>query len=406
MAGLQGPVGEYTGGSQILDIGRLRVQIDEDIDYLNVDKSLLLMLLGKVGKESVGRMEHEWQIQERKKDFVATTAVGGDWFAGADTTGTLTVATADAWLFSEGDIILIPSKSDQVSLYVNSVVQATGVITAQVVDTASDTIDLSTGGPVFNLFLISNSFESGTGVGTIKSEQPTRDSNFVQIVQTPMGITTTAKNLNYRGINEFDKQKFELMIDHAFKMEKNLFFGRRKKLDTGLMGAGYEQWFMGGVRDFLTTHVVDASGALTRAEFDDWVVDCTQYGKGTVIFTGELVFEALTAWSENRLEVVRTESTHGMSVTKYQTAYGDIVPLTPHRELFTGDLGGVGFCLDIADLKYRFLQGLDTHVEVDVHTPGDKQKIDEIRTWMSLKVGNEKRHGYLYGVTSIDASSY
>ena len=131
--------------------------------------------------------------------------------------------------------------------------------------------------------------------------------------------------------------------------------------------------------------------------------DSTQYAKNPLVFAGELVYKGLTQWAETKLELVRNESTLGMAVTKYMTAFGDTVMVTPHRELFARGTAynGQAYCVDVSDLQYRFLQGLDTHLEQDIQLPGLKQKTNEFRTWFTLKVGNEKKHGRLYGATSI-----
>jgi len=404
--GIQGAGAEFKDNVQVLDIGRLRVQIDEEIDYLDLDKSILFHLMSRMKKQSVGRITHEWQIQERKKDFVAVTggatvAVGGAWDGAAANNGTFAVATTDAFLFAPNDVFMMPTLSETRTFIVVSVVLSTGVITALTVDALPITI---TGFDTANLWLVSNSFEHGSGVGTIKSEKPFRDNNHIQIIQTPMGVTTTARHLNYRGIKEFDKQKLESMIDHAFKIEKNIFFGQRETKNQGFSHAGgiYQQAFMGGVRDYISTHIVDGSaGALTKETFTSWVIDWTQYNKMPIMFSGAFIFEALTIFSETKLEVQRTEDTLGMAVSKFLTPYGDTVMVIPHRELLKDDFVGHVFGLDMSDLQYRFLDGLDTHVEVDVQAPGVKQKIDEARTWASMKIGNEKRHGLLSNFATI-----
>jgi hypothetical protein len=238
-------------------------------------------------------------------------------------------------------------------------------------------------------------------VGTIKSEQPTREYNYVQIFQDPIGITTTGSKLSYRGQSEIDKMRMEVGVDHAFSIEKALFFGERQRKAAGLMNGQYEQWFMGGLVDYISTNV-ETESALTQTEFGDWMIDWTQYAKSPFCFSGELIFEALTLWSDQYLRVTRNESTLGMAVTKYLTPYGTVVAVLPHRELLTGTtLGGMAFGVDMSDLEYRYLDGLNTHIEKDVQAPGTKLQIDEYRTWASLKVGNEKRHGLLKGVATI-----
>lgn len=402
--GIQGAVGEYKGGSQVLQQGRLKLAFDEEIYRLDIDKSLLLMLLNmKVGKESVGRDKFYWQTKERKSDFVTSTAIAGAWASASASSGTITVGSTDKYLFAEGDTIKIPTISQTVNIVLTAVNQTTGVLTGQTVN--DDNIDLSGVGSNYpDIFRVANAFEIGSGKGTIISQQPTEEYNFIQIVQTPIGITTSAMHYDYRGKNELDEQRFEAGVDHAYKLEKTLFFGQRGMDTTGLMNSTYPQYYAGGLRQYISTNVTDASGALTQSEFAAWVKTATRYSKNPVIFAGELIFEALTTWSEQKLEVQRTEDTLGMAVTNYLTPYGDRVKVIPHRELLAGDWQGVAFSVDMADIKYVALEGLDTHLEVDIQQPDLKQKIDEFRTWMSLKITNEKRHAYLYGVTSISTS--
>ncbi|KKK71491.1 hypothetical protein LCGC14_2913370, partial [marine sediment metagenome] len=258
-----------------------------------------------------------------------------------------------------------------------------------------------TGGGGDVSFIIGNSFESGTGRGTIKSEQPSEVQNFVQIMQHPIGVTTTAKHLGYTSDPEMDKQRFETGVDHAFAIEKTLFWGQRAQKNVGLFLGKFEQWWTGGVHDFISTNAVDAGGALTQSEFSSFLIQSTKYAKAPVVFASERLYEGLTQWAETKLELVRNETTLGMAVAKYMTPYGDIIKVMPHRELLIDALNKYGFCLDISELEYRFLAGLDTHVERDIQTPGDKQHIDEFRTWFGLKIGNEKRHGELFNITSI-----
>lgn len=401
----QGVIGFKKDGSQIIPTDRIDLYIDDQIMYLNVEKTMLMLMMSKVPKQAVYEMEHKWWRQERKKDVVAATAAAGAWAAGADVSGTITVGAADKHLFSAGDIFQIPAKSRTVMVYAISVDQATGIITARTVN-GVDTLDLS-GGFTDNLFLVSNSFEDGGNRGTIKWEVPTQKTNYVQIVETPLGITEVAKNIKYRGIDEWSKQQFEVGIDHAFKLEKNFFYGQKHYLATGLHDGVYEQWFMGGLSDpdiGIVTNVEDVGGAaLTRTAWNSFVIAATKYAQNPVLFVGELIFEGITGWSEKKVQLVRNEKTEGMAIANWQTPYGKQVLLAPHRELLTGaDHQGEAFCVDIPDLQYRHLQNLDTHVVREIQPLGQRQTIDEIRTYCSMKVGQEKKHGWMYDVGSID----
>jgi hypothetical protein len=401
-SGTQGVTAYYKDGSVVLDQDhRLNIAIEADIAYLDIDKAMLLLLMNKTKKKGVGRMKHSWLTQERKADFITNESIGGAWDTSPGAaSGTFEVAVANVHLFAEGDVVMIPQFDTTRTFYITAVNLTTGVINAVTVDGAAANLSAA-GYDTAEIFLMSNSFEEGSGVGTIKSEQPTEVYNYVQIMQTSIGVTTTTQHLDFKAEDELAKQRFESGVDHAFKMEKSLFFGQPKEKLQGLMNGQYRQWFMGGLNHYISSNV-DTQAALTQAEFNSWLIDSTRYAKTSMIFSGSIIFEALTEWAETKLELTRNETTLGMAVTKYMTPYGDVVGLTPHRELLTGTyLGGMAFCLDLTDLEYRYLNGLDTHVAVDVQANGTKQKIDEFRTWFSMKVGQEKKHGVLDGVTSI-----
>ncbi len=398
----QGSVSEYMSGSQVLSSGRTRIDMDDRIHRLNIEKTPLMLLLSKVGKDPAIKMKFEWETKERKADWITATAVTGAWSAAAGASGTITVSAANSLLFAEGDVIQIPTISQTVDIYIDSVNTTTGVLTGY---TVTSTIDLSTvASSTPNILRIGNAFEVGSGMGTIVTQQPTDAYNYIQIFQTPIGLTTTAQNIAYRTGDEWNEQMYEAGVDHAFKLEKSFFFGQRYQQTTGRMNSLYSQYFTGGIRGFMSTNVTDASGALTQAEFAGWLSDFTKYAQDPVVFAGETVFEGLWQWGNSKLQISSSEDTLGLAYTAYKTPYGKVVKIIPHRELLVEDYAGVAFGVDMADIKYRFLKGkrsLDTHIEVGIQQPDHKRRIDEYRTWAGLMLGNEKRHGYLYGVTSI-----
>ena len=403
MAGQQGAVAEYKDGVQFLQQGRLRLEYDEEIHYLNVEKSMIINLLSRMKKFNVERMQHFWQIQERKKDFVTldATPAGGAWAGGAAATGTLLLASlTDAFLIAKNDLFIIASVNETLNFYVDSIDQGTGIITARTVTGA--TIDLSAAANGKDIFLTSNSFEDGGGRGTIKAENPTDIHNFVQIIQTPLGVTTTFRNHKYRGVNEWDKLMFERGSDHAFKMEKQVFFGEKHFQTTGYENGIYGQWFSGGLTEQITSNLTDAAGGLDQDEFDDHMNIALKYAQNPLAFAGELIFEGLTKWSQTDLQLMRNENTFGMAIAKYVDRFGKPSPFTPHRELLQGpQFGGSLYNLDLKELAVGSLKGLDTHMEVDVQDNDQKQKIDEFRTWFTFKWGNERRHARLHNATSI-----
>jgi len=382
--------------------GRLRVALDKEIYDLDIDKAPLLKLLSVIGKQSVKQMKFSWLTKERMPDWGTIDAFGGNWAAGAATDGTITVPTDEVWMYASGDLIKCPADSD-VNLYIDSVNKSTGVLTCRTYDNTT-TVDFSAGTTGANkLFLISNAFELGSGKGIIKTHQPVENYNYIQIAQTPYGVVETLQHVEYEaGGKEFEEQEREKAIEHAFMLEKTLFFGRKHVATTGYMNGEYEQYFTGGIYEALQTNI-KSEADLTKAEFASWVKDSIRYAKRPVIFAGELIFEALTWWAEQKLQIRQDEKTLGMAVAIYLTPYGDRVKVIPHRELLKNEYAGWAFCIDLDDIRYRYLEGEDTHLEVEIQQRGEKKVINEYRTWFGLWIGNEKRHGVLKDVATISA---
>jgi hypothetical protein len=360
------------------------------------------MLLSRIGKQSTGDMTFKWLTKERQPDWLTISAFGAAWAAGAATTGTITVPVAEAPWVNEGDLLIAPADSDVV-LYVDSIVLATGVITMRTYDNTT-TVDFSAGTTgALKLFRQGNSFELGTGKGTIRSQQPVESLNRIQIIQTPFGVTTTTQHVeNEAGKDELSEQEEEKMVEHLFDIEKTFFTGLKHKATVGYMNGTYEQYFAGGLKEVISTYLQDEAGSsLTQAEFATFVKKLTRYSKKPVIFASDLIFEALTYWSEQKLQVERNEQTLGMSVAYFLTPYGDRVNVVPHRDLLINEYDGSAYGVDLDDIHYKYLQGLDTHLEMDIQDPDLKQKINEFRTWFGPWIGNEKRHALLENVASI-----
>jgi len=385
-----------------LTTGRLKVDLKKEIQKLNIDKMPLLKLMDLLGKEKATQMEYKHLYKERRPSWGEISSFGGSWASGANKGGTIVVPSTEAWMYSAGDIIKCPTDSD-VNIYVDSVSQSTYTLTCHTYDD-STTIDFSAGTTGANkILLISNSFELGSGKGTIKSQQPSESTNYIQIVQHPYGVVKTMQDVEYdAGMSEFKEQEQEIFIEHLFSMERLMFFGQKLKATTGYMDAVYEQFFTGGANEAITTNVTTETD-LTQAEFGTWINQSIYYAKNPVVFASERIFEAMSWWLGQKLQTKQDETTLGIAVSTYRTQYGDTVKVIPHRELFKNYYNGYAFCLDLADVRYKFLQGNDTHLEVGIQQPGVKQEINEFRTWFGFWMGNEKRHGVLKGVQTISA---
>jgi hypothetical protein len=390
-----------------LQAGRAREEIAKEIDKLDFDKTPLLRILMEAGKEKSGQMTYNWLTKERRPDWGGIVSYGGAWAAGAATSGTITVTAGEGWLYAEGDIIQIPDNA-QVNLYIDSV--AGDVITGRTYDNTT-TVNLSAGPTGANRILgISDTFGLASNRGTMKQRQPDTNLNYIQIIQHPYGIAETTNFIEYdAGGNELMEQEEDAFLAHEFSKEKLFFFGQKHVANPGYMtsGGNLAQYFTGGLYEAAQSNTVPGAviseADLTYQEFSDWCAIWTKYAKKPVVFAGELIYGALPFWLRENLQTEQSEDTLGIAVTNFRTIYGQIIKVIAHRDLLVNHYGGYAFGVDLDDIKYRFLQGEDTHVEKDIQLPGDKQFINEFRTWFGVYIGNAKRHGLISDVATISA---
>ena len=83
-----------------------------------------------------------------------------------------------------------------------------------------------------------------------------------------------------------------------------------------------------------------------------------------------------------------------MSLHTYLSGQGSVT-LIKHK-LLEGDIyKGYAILLDMKDLTYRYAKGRDTHIRVDIGTPGDDARTDEYLSECGFQLTNEKNHGVL-----------
>jgi hypothetical protein len=173
-------------------------------------------------------------------------------------------------------------------------------------------------------------------------------------------------------------------------------------------GSNLAQYFTGGILEAVSANYIPGAVIsepdLTYEEFSDWLAICTKYAKKPVVFCGERIYSALSWWLGQRgLQTMQDETTLGIAVGNFKTFYGLTVNCVAHRDLLVNEYAGWAFCVDLDDIKYKHLMGEDTHLEEDIQLPGDKQMINEYRTWFGVYIGNGKRHGIIKDVATISA---
>lgn len=130
---------------------------------------------------------------------------------------------------------------------------------------------------------------------------------------------------------------------------------------------------MKGIPAFVTTNRFDAGGRLTYRDFNEYMMACTRYGKGShkVVFAGPGAMSIFSEFPKTSIERKQMDKTFGMNITRLFGTGGWTCDIVPNWH-YEGDEGGT---IMIADLDYfhvlpmkgRSFEQMAAH---DVQTPG------------------------------------
>lgn len=233
----------------------------------------------------------------------------------------------------------------------------------------------------------------------------------------PASITDTADRL-YNYVQTFTRA-VELSNDEIAQATSDLpnhFQGNLKRrfieinrqlASNVLYGVRYEdvtnkKHFMGGLTQFITTNVTNVAGALTLAAIDAKILAQVQAGADpTHIALSPFQKQKLDALDANKIYTGKRELSMGGNpvVSTWQSGVLDhtLDVIVDHSvnndELWILDKKQ----LEIGALSNNGIEGA-FHVE-DATTPGQDGKKSVIRGKYTMRVGQEKAHARLYGLT-------
>ena len=108
--------------------------------------------------------------------------------------------------------------------------------------------------------------------------------------------------------------------------------------------------------------------------------------------------QAINEFARGQLETVVGQSTYGVKVSKYVTAFGQINIV--HVPLFVGNYGGHAFLLDMDCFKIRTMNNRDTKLFTNVQAPDVDGQIDQYITECGLQRIHAAKCALLKGVTA------
>lgn len=376
---------------------QLRRDVALGIALLAVEENpLLSLLLARGMRAETINPKFEWS----EKDYVAfwTTVAG----SGSSVSGTgsydaddVTIIVADGTLFKIHDVFEVPRTGEH--MYVTAVVGNTLTVVRGWGSTAPAAL---TGGE--DVQILGNAMEEGSTKPDAKATVRVMPWNFTQIIRTPINFTDTLRVTGDLAVTDpFLAERTQAGAEHAKRIERAFLFGERH-IDTTSYSTATRA--TGGLYDFISTNVYARNGTMTETQWDTFLRDYVfRYGSTTkLLLASRTLRGVITRYERARKWTTVTDRIGGLSITRWLSDYGELDIVT-HRMLRDGAGGqgyaGDGIVVDLPKLRYRFLNGRDTHINENIEDNSEDARVDEFFSDVGLEVGQEKTHAIITGVT-------
>ena len=233
-------------------------------------------------------------------------------------------------------------------------------------------------------------------------------SNYTMLTREPYEMTDEGQNTETYGYeNPWQEQKTDASQRMARKMEWQTLFG---KADSGNT-SGYRS--TGGIGSFASSHKFDAAGTLTEQALYNWIMDLAVDNGGIedlIFYAGSYVLQYLDAWGRDKLYTRPEDQIAGIAISRYKTSFGDL-KVVAHgmlTEVFdnntTPELPGMIFGVNMSMLKTVFWRPLVNDEGPQgrgIQANDSLTKKGEWRAHWGCYVGDERKHGWMYGITKL-----
>lgn len=384
---------QITGARGTGNIGQSQRKIDMQAEILMLEPEVapLTVLTGqRISRKPTHNPEYSWQEDDHAPRFDQVN--NG---AGYSTSATaLVVDNYDR--FAEHDLVKV-TRTGEV-FRVTSVVSGTSTI-----NVVRGVGNGGTGIAIVDneeLLILSSAQPEGDVSKPARSQNPTKVTNYTQIVRTPWESTETLLHSDtFTEPTDWEHQANKHGVEHKKSLEYVFWHGKPSEDLTG----SQPRRTTGGVLHFITSNITDAGGQLTEAEFWAALQPAMRYGRKTkTLFASQTLVGVLNTYAMSKLQTFDGASSYGLDVRRYVSPHGTVNVVTNY--LFEGSVyGGYGVILDLSQVKKRYLANSrgsrDTHVKDGIQPPDAESMKSEYRTEAGLEFGQEKCHALIKGVT-------
>ena len=170
-----------------------------------------------------------------------------------------------------------------------------------------------------------------------------------------------------------------------------------------------------GLLPRIATNKTDGSTTLTLTGFNTFSETAFRWGEKQKLFLcSARVLSALNFFSQNKLLTRVGDTVMGVKISRFQLALGEFMLANDYR-LSTAEIGypsgtnnfyGHAYSIDLPSIAWRYLNGGgdnligDTKLFENVVPDGTTTRTDEYRTQGGWEIRHERKHAWLYDVSS------
>jgi hypothetical protein len=307
---------------------------------------------------------------------------------------TINVPPNDASYFVAGDLIKV-APAGEILRVTESLGATTIAVTRSVGATTEAAIVTGSAGSL-NLVKIGSAQIEGWTAPTPLSVKKAEKVNYCQNFANTLSITEIQKHSALWTGKELPYQMDKKHSEHLMDIERAGLFGEASTSGTDENALRTT----GGILEFCVLNGASAA-TLTHKAFVAFVnstfVD-TSSSDTKILFVSEIIARAIQDWGYSKLQLRQVDTKLGIKFLEVIVPFGRVL-IRSHRML-ANKFAGYALCLDLAHMKYRFFEGMDTKVRArDVTATDSHIEKYEFFTVAGFEIRLPSVHGVLKDVT-------
>lgn len=375
-----------TKGTNAISTAQTVIQMDKKIAELDSGQNPALrgLTMRAGGMRRIKSYKVEWLEDEPVPEWDLGTAIEPD--------NETAIAVAHGTYFKAGDIVAIPRTGE----YIRVVSVASNVITVTRGFAGTTAAATVVGEKYLNLGLADM---EGNTSPPAKSTVVANLSNYTQIVKTPVHVSRTLSQTELYGGDERSRQRRKSGVRHARLLEQQFFHGQKLE-DTST--AANPIRLAGGIDEFVTTNVLDASGALSESELVEWLGTVFRHGvdgatsTSKVMFAGQSIINTINMWGQGKLQTISgARQKYGFEMKEFISGYGSLAVV--YHPLLENEYAGTAYVLDMPGIEMAALQ--PTILQTNIQAPDEDAYKDQFLSEATFVIKNEVAHGRITGAT-------